>query len=78
MQTLASEYSQLVAVTPSDTTLLNCRALVVAVGGTLVLTTAIGVSAVTLTAIAGMIYPIQLNAGLVGAASTATGIVALT
>ncbi len=78
---MGGTYSSFAAVTPSDSTPINCRALYVAVTGTVVVTGGpIGapIGPVTFTAVpAGAILPIELNEGRVNAATTATGIVAL-
>jgi len=64
------------AVTPSDTTVLNCRALYIGGAGNLSLVFEDGGSAVTVTGVlAGQVYPFRANK--VMAATTATNIVAL-
>ena len=84
MQTLASQYSSWVTVTPSDTTLISCRAIYVgggagnlsvnpgATGGTTVVFTAPSVAAAS-----GVILPISLDQGRIMAATTSTNVVAL-
>jgi hypothetical protein len=65
-------------VTPSATTLVNCRALWVGGTGTLVLSPDASTTGVTLSAVpAGTLIPIELNQGRVVDTSTATLIVAL-
>ena len=67
-------YSSFVAVTPSDTTPVTCRALYIGTGGgTLALKPSVGATAVTFTApVSGSILPIELNEGLVMSTGTAT------
>ena len=75
----APAYQPGAAVTPSDTTLVNCRALWIGGAGNLAIA-ATGVStAVTLTGVAaGTIVPVALDSGRVMATNTtATLIVAL-
>lgn len=75
-------YSGAAAVTPSDTTLITCRALYVgtSASATVVINPgAAGGTSVTFTnVVQGSILPVELNQGRVMAASTATNIVALT
>ena len=74
-------YSSFVPVVPSDTTPINCRALYVGgVSANLVVTGGpIGapVGPVTFITQPGQIIPICLEQGKVNAATTATGIIAL-
>ena len=74
-------YSSFVAVAPSDTTPINCRALYIGgVSANLVVTGGpIGapVGPVTFITQPGQIIPICLEQGKVNAATTATGIIAL-
>jgi len=71
-------YKVATAVTPSDSTLVNCRALWVGGTGTLVISNDASTAGVTLSAIpAATLMPIELNGGRVMAASSATLIVAL-
>ena len=72
-------YSPGAAVTPSDTTLINCRALFVGGAGNLAVASSGTATAVTLTGVAaGTIVPIGLNQGRVMSTNTtATLIVAL-
>ena len=80
MQGNLNTYSSFLAVTPSDSTSINCSAIYVGVTGTVVVTPGLPYTtgAVTFTAVpAGSILPINLDQGRINAASTATGIVAL-
>lgn len=63
------------AVTPSDTTVVNCRALYVGATGSLVLQAESGASSVTFATVPAGWQPV--GAYRVMAATTATGIVAL-
>jgi len=79
MQLTFSTYSGYIAVTPSDTTRLNCRAIYVAGTGDVALsvdgTTA---SVVFKTVPGGAILPINLDQGrILATGTTATNIVAL-
>lgn len=77
MQGNVSTYSSFLAVTPSDTTLINCSAIYVGGAGTIVVTPA-GGAPITFSGVpAGSVLPIELNQGKINAASTATLIVAL-
>jgi hypothetical protein len=78
MQSNFATYRGFAAVTPSATTLVNCRALWVGGTGTLVLSPDASTTGVTLSAVpAGTLIPIELNQGRVVDTSTATLIVAL-
>lgn len=79
MQTLALSYGSAAAVTPSDTTIINCRALYVGGAGNVAIKTAPGATAVTFTAPpVGTILPINIDGGQVMATNTtATLIIAL-
>ena len=71
-------YKVATAVTPSDSMLVNCRALWVGGTGTLVISNDASTAGVTLSAIpTAPLMPIELNGGRVMAASSATLIVAL-
>ena len=71
-------YPSSTAVTPSDATPIKCRALFSAGAGTLVIKHTAADSSKTFTVIAApFILPVELDDGRVMAASTATGIVAL-
>lgn len=75
---MGGTYSSAVAVTPSDTTLINCRAIYVGGAGNVTVTPK-GGSAVLFTAPpVGSIIPIALDGGLINATgTTATVMVAL-
>jgi hypothetical protein len=77
--TTAPAYAVGAAVTPSDTTLVNCRALWVGGVGNLALAATSTSTAVTLTAVpAGTLIPIALDQGRVMSTNTtATLIIAL-
>lgn len=79
MQQTFATYTSAAAVTPSDTTLINCRAIYIGGAGNLAInTSASGGTTVTLTAPpVGSLLPIELNQGRIMAATTATLIVAL-
>lgn len=74
-----TNYSGAFAVTPSDTTLINCRAIYVGGAGNVTITAGpSGSAAVTFTAPpVGSIIPIMLDQGKINAATTATLLVAL-
>ena len=79
MQLTFSTYAGFYAVTPSDTDLVNCRAIYVGGAGNIAIATGITSTPVVFTAVnVGDILPIQLDAGRIMAASTtATLLVAL-
>lgn len=78
MQSLFASYGSFKAVTASDTTLVNCRAIYVGGTGTLVLSPDSATAGVTLASIpAGTLIPAVLDQGRIMAASTATAIIAL-
>ena len=79
MQNPALCYGSAAAVTPSDTTIINCRALYVGGAGNVAVKTAPGATAVTFTAPpVGTILPINIDGGQVMATNiTATLIMAL-
>lgn len=72
-------YSTFAAITPSDTTLVNCRAIYVGGAGNIALSVGGSTAAVTLSAVpVGTILPISLNAGRVmNTNTTATLLTAL-
>jgi hypothetical protein len=76
---MGGTYSSAQPIVPSDTTRVNCRAIVVGVAGNLVITNGpIGApTGPTVIAVVAGIFPIELNEGLVNAATTATGLVGL-
>ncbi len=79
MQLNFASYTAFAAVTPSDTTLLNCRAIYVGGAGSVIVNTAQSDgTSVTFAAVpVGTILPIALDSGRVMAASGATNLVAL-
>ena len=79
MQINQGTYTVNGAVTPSDSTLISCRALWVGGTGTLVISNkASGAADATISAVpTATLVPIALDGGRVMAASTATLIVAL-
>lgn len=72
-------YASFRAVTPSDTTPINCRAIYIGGAGSVTVTAGIGGTPVLFTAPpVGAILPIELNQGLINATgTTATLMVAL-
>lgn len=80
MQLLPATYTSFAAVTPSDTTLINCRGIFVGGSGNLALSINGTTAAVTmLNVMAGTLLPIALDAGrIMSTNTTATQIVALT
>ncbi len=78
MQQTTMTYGGFAAVTPSDTTLINCRAIYIGGAGSLTLSIDGTTAGVVITAPpVGMIVPITLNGGRIMAATTATLLVAL-
>lgn len=81
MQLLPATYTTWAAITPSDSTILNCRAIYVGGNGNLALSKSGNSTAdpvVTITGVVvGNIYPLALDGGRVMAATTATNLVAL-
>ncbi len=78
MQLNFATYPNFVAVTPSDTTLVTCRAIFIATAGQLTIAKSVGGTPVSFgaTAPAGTIIPVELNGGTINAA-TAAVVVAL-
>jgi len=76
---LGGTYSSSAPVTPSDTTRINCRAILVeGAAGNIVFTTGpIGAPTgpVTIPVLAGALINLELNEGLINAATTATNLV---
>lgn len=71
-------YTGAFAITPSATTLVNCRAIYVGGAGNIDIKTSAGASTVTFTAPpVGSIIPLGLDQGLILATSTATLLVGL-
>lgn len=79
MQGTFANYGSVVAVTPSDTTPINCRALYVGGAGDVAVKTAAGAAAVTFKAPpVGTILPVMIDGGYVMSTNTtATLILAL-
>jgi hypothetical protein len=79
MQNLQSHYGSAAAVTPSDTTVINCRAIYVGGAGNVAVKTVAGGTAVTFTAPpVGTILPIMIDGGqIMSTNTTATLLVAL-
>ena len=67
-------YSSVKAVTPSDTTPINCRAIFVVSVGQITIALSPGGTAVSFGATnpAGTIIPVELNNGTINAATAAT------
>lgn len=80
MQLNAATYTGFTAVTKSDTTLVNCRAIYVGGAGNIAVSIDGTTAAVVLTAVpVGVIVPIELNGGrIMSTNTTATLMVALT
>lgn len=71
MQTVSQTYASASAVTPSDTTLINCRAIYVGGAGNVAVKTQSGATAVTFTAPpVGTIIPINIDGGMIMATNT--------
>jgi hypothetical protein len=79
MQLNPLTYGSAIAVTPSDSTQINCRAIYIGGAGNIAIKTQPGATAVTLTAPpVGTILPIMIDGGQIMATNTtATLIVAL-
>lgn len=79
MQITSPIYHSFAAVTPSDTTLVNCRAIYIGGAGDIALSIDGSTTAVTIKAPpVGTILPIELNGGrIMSTNTTATNIVAL-
>lgn len=79
-QNLFANYGSIVAVTPSDTTLVTCRALYIGGAGNVAVKTTAAAAAVTFTAPpVGTLLPIMIDGGQVMSTNTtATLILALT
>lgn len=77
MQTLPAEYSSGLAVVPSDTTIVNCRAIYVGGAGDVAVKFP-GATVVTFKAPpVGTILPLNIQGGQIMAATTATLLLAL-
>ena len=71
MQQLFSNYGSVVAITPSDTTPVTCRAIYVGGAGNVAIKTTASATAVTLTAVpVGSILPINIDGGYIMATNT--------
>jgi hypothetical protein len=79
MQNLFASYGSAQAVTPSDTTVINCRAIYVGGAGNVAVKTANGATAVTFTAPpVGTILPVLIDQGqIMSTNTTATLLIAL-
>ena len=78
MQVNFASYGSAQAVTPADTTQINCRAIYVGGAGNVALKTTPDATVVTFTAPpVGTILPINIDGGAIMAATTATLLVAL-
>ena len=73
MQLNFATYPNFAAVTPSDTTLVQCRAILVVTAGQLTIAKTLAGTPVDLktTIPAGTILPIELNGGTINAATAA-------
>lgn len=79
MQSLFATYGSATAVTPSDTTIVNCRAIYVGGAGNVAVKTTASATAVTFTAPpVGTILPIDITGGqIMSTNTTATLLIAL-
>lgn len=79
MQIIGQSYGSAVAVTPSDSTVINCRAIYVGGAGAVAVKTISGATAVTLAAVpVGTVLPITIDGGqIMSTNTTATNLVAL-
>lgn len=79
MQLTNMTYGSALAVTPSDTTPINCRAIYIGGAGNIAIKTSQTATAVTLTAPpVGTILPIMIDGGqIMATGTTATLIIAL-
>lgn len=79
MQLWPGQYSSFQAITPSDTTLINCRAIYVGGAGNLAVSPdkTAGTTTTFTAPPVGSIVPVELNQGRVMAATTATLLIAL-
>lgn len=79
MQNNLAQYGTAAAVTPSDTTIINCRAIYVGGAGNVAIKATPGAAAVTFTAPpVGSILPIIIDGGQIMASNTtATLLIAL-
>ena len=79
MQLNQATYNSFVAITPSDSTLINCRGFMVTVAGAVAISIDASTTAVVIGAgLVGIVIPIELKGGrIMSTGTTATGIVAL-
>lgn len=79
MQSNFANYASAQAVTPSDTTAINCRAIYVGGAGNVAVKTSSGAASVTFTAPpVGAILPLMIDGGqIMATGTTATLLVAL-
>ena len=78
MQLTTNSYTGAFAITPSDTALVNCRAIYVGGAGDVAIKLTLGGTTVTFKAPpVGTILPIGLDQGIVAAATTATLLIGL-
>ena len=79
MQSTFANYGHAIAVTPSDTTLISCRAIYVGGAGNVAISSSASATPVTFTApVLGTILPLALDQGRIMATNTtATLLVAL-
>lgn len=79
MQITSPVYHSLALITPSDTTLVNCRAIYIGGAGNIAVSIDATTAAVVITAPpVGTILPLELNGGrIMSTLTTATAIVAL-
>ena len=63
-----ASFSSFAAITPSNSTLVNCRAIFVGGAGNVIVAAANGGTQVTFAALAGAVLPIELNQGKIGRA----------
>lgn len=78
MQQTVMTYGSFQTVTPSDTTLINCRAIFIGGAGNLTISKDGSSTGVLFAVTAGQILPVMLDQGrIMSTGTTATGIVAL-
>ena len=79
MNVYPGTYGSFLAVTPSDTTSVSCRAVYVGGAGNISINPGLsgGTTVVITTPVPGSIVSLELNQGRIMAATTATGLVAL-
>jgi hypothetical protein len=78
MQQTVMTYGSFQTVTPSDTTLINCRAIFIGGAGNVTISKDGSSTGVLFAVTAGQILPVMLDQGrIMSTGTTATGIVAL-